>query len=74
MPVQLKQPAAARRRDGAFYQFSFAGKTDHAAHDVQAQGGGTAAENAGIFLHDRVPLLFQQQYAPKKEEYTVNSR
>ena len=51
-------------------QLFFAGKADQAAHDVQPQGGGTAAEDTGFFLHGRISLLFQQQYAPKEEKYS----
>ena len=73
-PVQPQQPSAARGRHGAFYQLFFAGKTNHAAHDVQPQGGGTAAENAGVFFHGRVSLLFRQQYAPKKgKQYRIKN-
>ena len=39
---------------------------------MQPQGGGTAAQDADIFVHDGIPLLFQHQYALKKEDYTMD--
>ena len=67
--IKAAQPAPAPGRNETAEHPLFTGKTNQAAHHVQPQGKGAAAENTSFFLHGS-SLAFMEQHARKAGKYS----